>query len=245
MSLDNSGNFSQLNDLSGMRLVNSASREIVPGTTISIGGFILDDAGAGKILGIAETSQLFGGPTAYNPVMLTAGSYSTWFTMGDFGYRMTSAVQGPGGQARIIGTTNSISISTSDNATWASSLSLDNDKSTLGFGGSGYTSDIQIGTASLLINVLHPSGESDSIHISDQFGGIELSVATSSRNFNFVASSPSASNSLFSISGLGVISATLSQMGGTMGYIDNGDAIINGLGQGDLYHTQGLLKIVV
>lgn len=55
----------------------------------------------------------------------------------------------------------------------------------------------------------------------------------------------SSNSEIFKINDNGIIAMTVSVIGGTMGYTDNAEAISNGLFPGDIYHTQGILKVVV
>lgn len=100
----------------------------------------------------------------------------------------------------------------------------------------------RIVTSTNSIDMSHYRNGGESVINIGEFG-IFLSVATTSNVFGFnLSDSPIP---LVSIEGTGKINATMSYISGTMGYADNTEAQLNGLGTGDIYHTNGVLKIVI
>ena len=101
----------------------------------------------------------------------------------------------------------------------------------------------QITFATHSIDMINQSDSDGDNGINISNNGISISMATTSNVISF--GSTNYLTPFLSIEGTGKMNATMSYISATMGYVDNAEAISNGLTKGDFYHTGGILKIVI
>jgi len=168
-------------------------------------------------IGMMDIREILGGPKSFQPGMISAGTYSSFFIMNDGMFNMTNTHQGPGGSSHIKGNTFSLELAVSDNTTYSSGILLEELASSISYVTPDYNQSIGLATQSIAIN-RQDSINNELTQITLNGNGIGLRLGTFSNTFDITNDSPG-NKLLFSVSGEGKLTATISQMGGPGGML--------------------------